>query len=199
MYFGRIITRSNRVDTVDYVNITKDIASIDQSIPTLIVGKKLAIDTFGKDNIHFFDKKVKDNVYWTYSRLERRDVYEGDIEKFNYKIINTIKSSVRYTSYSFMTSSLKRVRDMMRYLSYGDRKYIYLSGKHIYVYSNGGLVFGISMNETDYLGIDRDRIKKFLSRNGNVIISRTDFISPETRKSISEPYMIPYLYSIRNN
>ena len=51
MFFGRIITRSKRIEANELIDVTSDIASIDPSIPTLIVGKQLAVEMFGADKV----------------------------------------------------------------------------------------------------------------------------------------------------
>ena len=64
MYLGRIITKSKNVDTIDFVDITNDKSfAKDCTIPTLVIGKKNAQELVGKENIHFLDKKISDNLY----------------------------------------------------------------------------------------------------------------------------------------
>ena len=82
-YIGRIITNSKTVDTLDYVEVTNNKCDLDFSIPTLIIGKKNAIDLFGEEKIKVLDRKIKENVYWTYGKTEKRNVYEEDLWKFN--------------------------------------------------------------------------------------------------------------------
>lgn len=80
MFIGRIITKSKNVDTIDFVDITSDKSSVNGkdgcSIPTLVIGKKNIIDIVGEDNVHYLDKKVANNLYWTFAKTEQRNEYE---------------------------------------------------------------------------------------------------------------------------
>ena len=51
MNIGRIISNKENIDTLDFVDVTKNIGSIDNFIPTLIIGKKKAEEIYGKENI----------------------------------------------------------------------------------------------------------------------------------------------------
>ena len=75
-YLGRVITNGRKINTIDFVDKTSKYDSIDTSIPTLIIGKALAEKIYGKDKIHILTKKIEDNVFWTYSKTEKRQKYE---------------------------------------------------------------------------------------------------------------------------
>jgi hypothetical protein len=49
MNIGRIITKNKNIDTLDFVDVTSDISSIDNFVPTLIIGKKQAEEIYGKE------------------------------------------------------------------------------------------------------------------------------------------------------
>jgi hypothetical protein len=68
MNIGRIISNKENIDTLDFVDVTENIGSIDNFIPTLIIGKKKAEEIYGKDNIKVLDKKISQNVSWTFDK-----------------------------------------------------------------------------------------------------------------------------------
>ena len=51
MIIGRIITDSKRIKPLEFVEKTDRISVHDDKIPTLIVGKTIAEELYGKDNI----------------------------------------------------------------------------------------------------------------------------------------------------
>ena len=51
MYIGRIITKNKNINTLDFVDVTDNFGSIDNFVPTLVIGKKNAENFFGKHNI----------------------------------------------------------------------------------------------------------------------------------------------------
>ena len=73
MYIGRIITKNKNINTLDFVDVTKNVGSIDNFTPTLIIGKKKAEEIYGKENIKVLDKKITNNVSWTFDKVERRN------------------------------------------------------------------------------------------------------------------------------
>ena len=96
MFFGRIITRSKRIEANELIDVTSDIASIDPSIPTLIVGKQLAVEMFGADKVKVLNKNIDKNISWTFLKTERRSDFEKDISNFKNDVMRRITKSVKY-------------------------------------------------------------------------------------------------------
>ena len=96
MFFGRIITRSKRIEANELIDVTSDIASIDPSIPTLIVGKQLAVEMFGADKVKVLNKSIDKNISWTFLKTERRSDFEKDISNFKNDVMRRITKSVKY-------------------------------------------------------------------------------------------------------
>ena len=93
MYIGRIITKGKNLETLDFVEVTTKFEKGDNSIPTLIIGKENAEKIYGKENIHVLDKKIEDNVYWTFGKLERRNDFERDLQSFNKLLLDNLLGS----------------------------------------------------------------------------------------------------------
>jgi hypothetical protein len=200
MYIGRIITNMRKVDTVDFVENTNKVDSINDSVPTLIVGKELAESMYGKEKIHVLDKKISKNLYWTYSKTEKRNEFEADIEKFNKVVAERLKKSVKYTYINLYCEPISRIKGLIRFIRDDKRvKFVYANGKHIYIYFMGN-VFGISMTQTRYLGIaDKKIYDMVLSNSSNVAFSDDSFIRGRLRKMLNgNNIIVPYLYYLRS-
>lgn len=195
MYIGRIISNKENIDTLDFVDVTKNIGSIDNFIPTLIIGKKKAEDIYGKENIKVLDKKITDNVSWTFDKVERRNEYERDLKAFNDSLIKTIKKNIKYEFFNIYIEPISRIKKLISFIKSPKIKYIYIFNDHIYMYYKN-IVYGISLSDIQYLGINKNRILRLLNSNtSNIIVENHDFLSKKMRQIIKEDkILIPYLY-----
>lgn len=195
MYIGRIISNKENIDTLDFVDVTKNIGSIDNFIPTLIIGKKKAEEIYGKENIKVLDKKITNNVSWTFDKVERRNEYERDLKMFNDSLIKTIKKNIKYEFFNIYIEPISRIKKLISFIKSPKIKYIYIFNDHIYMYYNN-VVYGISLSDIQYLGINKNRILRLLNSNSsNIIVENHDFLSKKMRQIIKEDkILIPYLY-----
>ena len=157
MFIGQVVTKSKTLPIVDYVRTIADYE--DNGMPTLIIGKSKAESIFGKDQVKVLDKKIKDNVYWTFAKNERRVDFEADIEAFNDMIVDKLKKSVKYVYYSIFTEDIERTKKFINWLYNGKKKIIYIYEKHLYMYApKTDTVFGISLNDIEYTGKDPEMV-----------------------------------------
>ena len=195
MYIGRIISNKENIDTLDFVDVTENVGSIDNFIPTLIIGKKKAEEIYGKENIKVLDKKITNNVTWTFDKVERRNEYERDLKMFNDSLIKTIKKNIKYEFFNIYIEPISRIKKLISFIKSPKIKYIYIFNDHIYMYYNN-IVYGISLSDIQYLGINKNRILRLLNSNSsNIIVENHDFLSKKMRQIIKEDkILIPYLY-----
>lgn len=195
MYIGRIISKNKNIDTLDFVDVTENIGSIDNFIPTLIIGKKKAEDIYGKENIKVLDKKITDNISWTFDKVERRNEYERDLKAFNDSLIKTIKKNIKYEFFNIYIEPISRIKKLISFIKSPKIKYIYIFNSHIYMYYNN-IVYGISLSDIEYLGINKNRILKLLNSNSsNIIVENHDFLSKKMKQTIKDDkILVPYLY-----
>lgn len=200
MYIGKVVTKSKSLPVIDYVQIVAEYDAADTSKPTLIIGKTKAESIFGKDKIKVLDKKIEDNVYWTFAKNERRIDFEADIDAFNDIIIGKLKGAVKYSYYNIFTEDADRTKKFIDWLYTGKRKIIYIIGKHLYMYApRTDTVFGISLEDIEYTGKDGNAVlDKIKDNKNNIIIYDDNFISQRLRLSILNcQYLIPYLYFLK--
>ena len=107
MILGRIITKSKSIKTVDFIKKVEEYTE-DASIPTLIIGKDRAKSILS-DKFSVFNRKVNDNLEWTFLKTEKRNEHEVDIENFNKKIIEKFKKSVEFYAF-FMQSCMVEIQ-----------------------------------------------------------------------------------------
>ena len=192
MFLGKIISKNKLHDIPFFIEVTEELC--DSSIPTLIIGKKRAIDLFGSENIHVLDKKIKENVYWTFAKNERRVDYEEDLRKFIDLITKSLNKFVNYYFVNIFTESLSFLKKFIKYVYNNERKSVYVTKKHIYIYG-GKSVIGLSRDYFDYVGIDSDKVVKKIKSNPKNTVLTDGEISPDIVKfAKSNNILIPYLH-----
>ena len=196
---GRIVTNSKTVDTLDYVEVTNNKCGLDFSVPTLIIGKKNAVELFGEDNIKVLDRKIKDNVYWTYGKTEKRNIYEEDLRKFNQNLIKNLSKKVKYTFFNVLSEPLSRIKRYIKFMRSDEEKIVYITDNHVYIFYNNN-VFGLSLDDIEYAGIKKEKVIKQIQENPhNIVIDNTKFLSKKMKNYIKDDkILVPYLYFIAN-
>lgn len=194
MYIGRIVTKSKNIETIDFVDITQNFNKENNSIPTLIIGKKNAEEIYGKENIHVLDKKITDNVYWTFGKLERRNEHESDLSSFNKLLVKKLVNDIQYEYIDIFNVKYSNIKKILYNIT-NSENYFYVTENHIYGLI-GNIVYGISFNELEYVDIHREKILELIKKNWkNKIITNNYFISKNLRKYIGDnKIVIPYLY-----
>ena len=194
MFLGRIVTKSKQLEVPFFIEVTEEHG--DYSIPTLIVGKKRAIELFGEEKIHVLDKHIQDNVNWTFAKNERRVDYEEDVKQFIDFITDKVKREVSYYFINIFIERYSFLKKFIKYMYGNERKSVYVTKKHIYIYG-GKNVIGLSIGDFDYAGIDSDKvIDKIKSNPQNIVFTDGDLVQNIAKFSKSNNIIIPYLHYI---
>ena len=201
MYIGRIVTKSNNVETLDFVEITQNIDTTAQDLPTLIIGKKIAEKIYGKENIHVLDKHITGNIYWTFAKLERRNDFERDLADFNKYLMKKMLSNVIYEYVDVFNVTYSKMKNLLNKIDTTKTGVFYVTEKHVYMLLDN-VVYGIALNDLDYIGISSEkvvnRIKKY--NKSNKIITNNYFISKNMRKYMdNNKIIVPYIYFLMKN
>ena len=194
MFLGRIVTKNKSLDVPFFIELTEDVG--DYSIPTLIIGKKRAVDLFGSENVHVLDKKIQENVWWTFAKNERRVDFEEDTKKFVDSIVKNINRDLKYYFINIFTEKLSFLKKFINYIYNNERKSVYVTEKHIYIYG-GKNVLGLSRGDFEYAGIDSNKVvNKILSNPKNIVFCDDDVTQNIAKFSKSNNIIIPYLHYV---
>lgn len=200
MFFGRVVTKSKTLPLLDFVERAEEYTP--SELPTLIIGKKNAEAIFGAENIKVLDRKVSDNVYWTFAKNERRNEFESDLEAFNKIVVHRLQRGVRYYYFNIYTEPTEMSKKFIKWLYEGKRKYIYVYNRHLYIYSpDKNVVYGLSLQDTEYIGKDDGVILQKLADNpNNIMVENSNFIGLELKNYIQNiNIMAPYLYFLKES
>lgn len=199
-YIGNIITKSKNINTFELVNIVRNNNNLNTTVPNLVIGKELAETLYGKDKVKVLDKKIDNNVYWTFGKLERRNEFENDIALFHKYIVKKLLKSVDYKYINVFSIGLDELKFIINDIKTCDKTYTYVYKDHIYLLS-GKNVYGLSLSVIDYVGIGRKRIRKFFKTlKNNEFITNTDFFGKKIKQYIGDnKIIVPYLYFLYKN
>lgn len=198
MPIARIITNSKMKDIVEFIEVTNDVTKVNDTIPTLIVGKKNAESLFGRENVHVLDKKIKENLWWTFSLLERRDEFENDIAIFNKMVINNIGRNITYSFFNLFTENIGRIKKFITFMKNNESKIIYSTDRHLYIFYKH-FVFGLSLDQTDFLGVKKEKIIKILNSVQSIVMLNDKSLTTSIKRmSADNIYLIPYFFYLKN-
>lgn len=155
-YIGNIITNNN-IEISDFFYVTSDFKSVDISKPTLIIGWDNVKKIYPEQNI--LNNEISENIFWTFSKREKRFQYEKDITNFIDKVINDVNNKVNYHFFNYLLASKDRKENFIEYIRNGNCS-IYYNSRFLYIYNaNDSITIGVSLKDLFYIGIN---IKNFI-------------------------------------
>lgn len=194
-YLANIYTKS-KLDIEPFFNVVDDENKLIDGIPTLIIGWDSVKSLYGDINI--LDKKVKDNIYWTFGKRERRNVMEVDVQKFKRKAMSIVSNNVKYKFFNILTAKNDKKKSFYALLKDTRRKTIFSFNNMLYIYVDGtDTVVSISLRDVDYIGGDVKKIFSTLYNNKFVKVANDNDLKDTNAKLFFKDniYLIPYIFS----
>jgi hypothetical protein len=197
MYVANIVAKNN-LNIDKYFNVVESLGEIIQGLPTLIIGWDMvkAINP----NVDFIDKKLSDDVFWTFKKTERRDIFEEDLYNFIHYSYNLLIKNVNYKFIDLILLSELELKNTFKILKKSTKLIGYKYNNMLYLYTDN-TIYGFDLKLLTYLDLDVDKtfekIKSyclvFLDHN-DILIEYKDIIEMLN----NEVKYIPYLYSIEH-
>lgn len=193
-YIGRIITTTKIDDVPDLIEVTSDSSSLSGDklkIPTLIIGYKNAVKLCGKINIT--EKKIKENLFWTFSKRERRSDYITDIDDFYGEVSKFLSKCCDYEYIDMISGSKERKHHITEIFSNTKyRKIVYQTDAMYYIYyPHERKVYGVSKNVLLFLGFQADIIARKTDGKVSFLIDDNNF---QYSGISTQKFMTPLLY-----
>lgn len=195
---GSIVSKRKIKENIGFVEVVNDINSVDDKTkPILIIGYNEAKSIY--PNVSILDKRICDNVYWTFGKTEKKYEYDKDIKLFYEFVVKYALKDINYYYINILKLKYNNIKKIINILNNNKIKYIYINNNIIYIYYNN-YILGLSLEMTDYLGIDRTKIINKIRKNKNNIIKYSDsFLDLSLKKVINnKKYVMPYFMSIQN-
>ena len=195
-YIGNILTPTP-LDAGDLYNVTAERENLIAGIPTLIIGWETVKKMYPSASI--IEWKIEDNVYWTYSKFEKRERYEDNLKKFYCITLKNLVETVEYVFFDILTAKEVEIEHLFKTLEGNRKKWAYINGNMAYIYYDGvPKVMGISIRDCEYLDkAIRARFFSTLYSKPNIkLLKYGDEISKEVKYKVrGREYLIPYLFA----
>lgn len=198
MHIATIVTDDN-IRFSDFIRIVKPEEYTDDGSYALIIGKDNVSRLFPYYKIKYIDRKIDNRHFWTFSKFEKRNIYENDIDVFKEFVFKKVFKNVKYKPIEVLYCRFTLLKKYINILRGDGKKITFISDNGVYVYYDNH-IYGISLDECEYVGITRERLINFLKGCNNVTILFSDkFLSGNDRVvNESDIKYVPYLYFLGN-
>lgn len=196
MFVANIVTNSN-LNIDKYFNVVDSINNIIDGLPTLIIGWDI-VKTISP-NADFIDKKLSDNIFWTFKKSERRDIFEEDLYNFIEKSYNLIVKNIKYEFIDLIRLDNEETKIIFNRIK-NNKSFSYIYNNMIYIYSDN-IIYGFDLNLVKYLDYDVNKVQNKIKSYSTVFLDNTNIII-EYKDIIdmldNQAKYVPYLYSIEH-
>jgi hypothetical protein len=198
MYVANIVTKTN-LNVDKYFNIVQSIDEIIDDLPTLVIGWDI-VKTINP-NVDFIDKKLSKDIFWTFKKTERRDIFEEDLYYFIKHSYNLLIKNIEYIFIDLILFSDSELKATFKKIKKSPKVIGYKYNNMLYLYTDK-TIYGFDLKLVKYLDLDSDKtiekIKPYCSvflTDTNILIEYKDIIEMLN----NEVKYIPYIYSISHN
>lgn len=199
MYIGNILTSSKIED--DNFKICRKLDTIDDSLPTLIVGWEKTKEIYG-DSVSILHKKIDDKTQWTFSTKERKVDYDKDLESFISSCYSNVGKDVNYIYVDLIHDSKKKIIKIIKKIYSLNELTIYNHlNRMIYIYGDN-MIFGVDLEILEYIGVNKVKVIEKLKKIPNSlfidekIFNKYKGLITKINNNIK---LLPYLYNIEKN
>lgn len=170
------------------------------NLPTLIVGCHYAKELVEAE-LDFLNRKIKDNLFWTFTKKELRKKYFNDLEDFIQYSVEYSVSKLNYIYFDLIQYESSKLKKIIRKLYELTDIISYYHGNMIYIYS-GNLIFGIDLELFKYIYIDTKRILNKIKEKSLVFLEGSEILieyKNYMERLDNRVRFIPFIYSITNH
>jgi len=194
------IVSSKKLNVGSEFNVVENIDEIVfKDLPTLIIGYDEICDLYGEDNVNVLKRNVTKNVFWTFKRTTKRQLYDTDLESFIRHSYKKATSKLNYVDLDLIQFSNGKILKIVKHLLTLNDVISYESENSvIYIYSNN-ITFGIDLNLVEYIGFDADKVRKRVKDKSIVYLEGEEILiefQNHLERLDNDIKLIPFLYSI---
>ena len=193
MNIGNIVS-SSKINE-DNFKLFDEIESVDNSLPTLIVGWNKTKEIFG-DKVSILNKQISDNLYWTFSTTERRVDYDDDIITFKQECYNNFGSELSYVYIDPIHDKPQKIKKILKKIYSLNESISYFTDKNMLYILGENIVFGVNLEVTEFIGISTNSIiTRVVNLRNSVLIDNEIFNKcKEFIKKLDNEYkLVPYV------
>lgn len=192
MTLGYIVTDRIMKGIDGFVEQVKDVQMADSTKPILIVGweKAKAMPQYTS----ILERKLDENLYWTFGKTESRQDLEIDLQRFYKLIYDKVLSKIRYYYINVINIKYNKIKKLIEYIYSPIDKHIYVSGEMVYISYMSNGILGISLTILEYCGIQKAKVMKKLAacRYNHIIEANTKYLYKLKKVLANKKYAVPY-------
>ena len=194
-FLGNILT-NRKFEDCEFYNVVDKKEDLIINIPTLVIGWEFAKTLYPNANIISWE--IEDDIYWTFNNRERRQSYEEIIVKFKKLVVNRFIKSINYKYISIIDGDIQEnalsfiLNECKGFKIYIYNNMVYATGKNSH--ERGNYVYGFSLVEYSYTGVDIKELFKKIYNSDIKIIKREDIPWNILDTFKTRNYVIPCLY-----
>jgi len=193
MNIGNIVS-SYKINE-DNFKLFDEIELVDNSLPTLIVGWAKTKEIFG-DKISILNKKISDNLYWTFLPTERRVDYDNDIIIFKKVCYDNFGSELSYVYIDPIHDKPQKIKKILKKIYSLKESISYFTNKNMLYILGENIIFGVNLEITEFIGIKTNSIiTRVVNLRNSVLIDNEIFNKcKEFIKKLDNEYkLVPYV------
>lgn len=195
---GNIVTIDNiKVD--ENFNVVDSFDKIIEGIPTLVIGIDNATQSYS--DLNYIDRKINDLNYWTFSKKEKRGLFEEDLFYFIENSYKHLTNTIEYIFVDVILFNEIKTKKIFDKIKSFDKNISFLTDKMLYIYSDK-YIFGFDLRQIKFINGDVDRFIDKIKNTSIDFLSNNEILI-EYKNNIGmlddELKYIPVLYSIRKH
>jgi len=171
MIIGNIVTNS-KINQVKYFNYYDSFESIDNELPTLVIGWELAKKL---KNYDIFNKKISDKLFWTFNKFEKRSIFDVDLYEFTDYCYNSIICDVKYYFIDNLLLDKKTIYRIVRKILSSGKIISCIIEDMVYIGCDK-FIFGLNKNFITYMKYDYDKLIFKIKKHSNVFLTNEEIL-----------------------
>lgn len=192
MVLGYIVT-DQPISKDIYVSKKIKVISYDKYVetdtPTLLLGWEKVNELYPETSI--LNKKIRKDLYWTFSIKEKRGICENDIKEFILKLNEDFVKDVKFTNIDPIIYKINDINKLISKITKFSGSFAYLYLYKLYFYNNG-VIYHIDLNQLEYIGMDKELFLDYVKNNFIMVKNDFDDINIDLK-------YIPYIHAKKNN
>lgn len=190
---GYIVTEHKMKGIESFVEQVSSIELADSTKPILLISWKNAKKHPKYTNI--LDRKLDNNLFWTFSKSENRSDFERDLEKFYAYIFTNISETVTYYYVNILKLRYTKIKKLYNIINSNIDKNIYINNRMVYIPFQSDKILGLSLQIMSYCGIKQSKIlSRIFNNSHNKQVDSTDRNTIKLERKLEDKkYVIPFL------
>jgi hypothetical protein len=180
----------------DNFKICKDLDTINDSLPTLIIGWSNTKELI-KEEISILHKEINDNLFWTFSPKERKVDYDKDIITFKKKCYNKIGNNIPYVYLDILHGKFHINKKIIQKIYTLSEPISYISKNNMLYIFGENIIFGVDLNICELIGINKEKIIERIEDIPNSILIGNEIFNKckdYIKRTDNREKLVPYIY-----